>query len=157
MQFVSEDLFSAGVRLVPAGQDSLRILTDLAIYNVRIVSDAVGMIEGAHKRRPNDWIHGAEDVVHRLHLARNRASAEERVRNLGPGARRWRDFSERVRATGGTNDVPMWFALLLLEAFTLLREQFRLYPSKSFPRPTASRTWCGSHLAMIRYGTISAK
>lgn len=127
-QFVAEDLLSAGVRLIPAGQDSVRILTDLAIYNVKIVSDAVGMIEAAHKRRANDWLQDAEDIVHRLYLARNRASAEERVRNLGPGAKRWRDFSERVRASGATNDVPMWFALILLEAFTLLREQFRLFP-----------------------------
>lgn len=152
MQFVAEDLLSAGVRLVPAGQDSLRILTDLAIYNVKIVHDAIGMIEAAHKRRPNDWIQGAEDVVHRLHLARNRASAEERVRNLGPGARRWRDFAERVRVAGATSDVPMWFALILLEAFTLLREQFRLYPVEvlSLPANEQNVVWLAPRDDSIR-------
>ncbi|WP_371349242.1 AAA domain-containing protein [Ancylobacter sp. IITR112] len=128
MQFVADDLLSAGVRLVPAGQDTVRLMTDLAIYNVRIMSDAVGMIEGAHQRRSNEWMHGAIDIVHRLHLSRNRASAEERVQNLGPGAKRWRDLLEPVRLAAGTVDVPVWFALILLEAFTLLREQFRLYP-----------------------------
>ncbi len=128
MQFVADDLLSAGVRLVPAGQDTARLITDLAVYNVRIMSDSVGMIEGAHQRRANEWMHGAVDIVHRLHLSRNRASAEERVQNLGPGATRWRDLLEPVRSSDGTNDVPIWFALILLEAFTLLREQFRLYP-----------------------------
>jgi hypothetical protein len=73
-------------------------------------------------------MHGAVDIVHRLHLSRNRAGAEERVQNLGPGAKRWRDLMEANRAADETNDVPIWFALILLEAFTLLREQFRLYP-----------------------------
>ncbi|MGJ0427309.1 DEAD/DEAH box helicase [Methylocystis sp.] len=128
MQFVADDLLSAGVRLVLAGQDTVRLMTDLAIYNMRIMSDSVGMIEGAHQRRANEWMHGAVDIVHRLHLSRNRASAEERVQNLGPGAKRWRDLLEPVRSVNGTTDVPIWFALILLEAFTLLREQFRLYP-----------------------------
>ncbi|RUV41292.1 helicase [Mesorhizobium sp. M1A.T.Ca.IN.004.03.1.1] len=128
VQFVADDLLSAGVRLVPAGADIARLMTDLAVYNIRIVSESVGMIEGAHQRRSNEWMHGAVDIVHRLHLSRNRAGAEERVQNLGPGAKRWRDLLEPVRAFNGANDVPMWFALILLEAFTLLREQFRLYP-----------------------------
>lgn len=128
MQFVADDLLSAGVRIVPAGTDTARLMTDLGIYNVRIMSDSVGMIEGAHQRRANEWMHGAVEIVHRLHLSRNRASAEERVQNLGPGAKRWRDLLEPVRSTDGTTDVPIWFALILLEAFTLLREQFRLYP-----------------------------
>ncbi|WP_266064177.1 DEAD/DEAH box helicase [Brucella intermedia] len=152
MQFVSEDLLSAGVRLLPAGQDGIRVLTDLAIYNVKIVDDAVGMIEAAHRRRPNDWVQGAEDVVHRLHLARNRASAEERVRNLGPGAKRWRDFSERNRVTEASSDVPMWFALILLEAFTLLREQFRLYPVEvlSLPDSGQNMVWLAPRDDAIR-------
>lgn len=128
MQFVADDLLSAGVRLVPDRQDTARLMTDLAIYNVRLMSDFVGVIEGAHQRRANEWMHGAVDIVHRLHLSRNRASAEERVQNLGPGAKRWRDLLEPVRPGDGTADVPIWFALILLEAFTLLREQFRLYP-----------------------------
>ncbi|PTW60577.1 AAA domain-containing protein [Breoghania corrubedonensis] len=128
VQFVSDDLLSVGVRLVPAGQDTARVMTDLAIYHVRIMSDTVGMIEGAHQRRPNEWMHGAVDIVHRLHLSRNRASAEERVQNLGPGAKRWRDLLEPVQSAGAIADVPIWFALILLEAFTVLREQFRLYP-----------------------------
>lgn len=128
MQFVADDLLSDGIRLVPDGQDTARLMTDLAIYNIRIKSDSVGMIEGAHERRPNEWLHGAVDIVHRLHLSRRRASAEERVQNLGPGAKRWRDLLEPVHSADGTTDVPIWFALILLEAFTLLREQFRLYP-----------------------------
>ncbi|SEP49500.1 Part of AAA domain-containing protein [Methylobacterium sp. ap11] len=127
-QFVADDLLSADVRLVPVGQDTARLMTDLAVYNIRIMSDAVGMVEGAHKRRSNEWMHGAVDIVHRLHLSRNRASAEERVQNLGPGAKRWRELLEPARSADGTIDIPVWFSLILLEAFTLLREQFRLYP-----------------------------
>ncbi len=137
MQFVADDLLSAGVRLVPAGQDTARLMTDLAVYHVRIMGESIGMIEGAHQRRPNEWMHGAVDIVHRVHLSRNRASAEERVQNLGPGAKHWRDLLEPVRSADGTNDVPIWFALILLEAFTLLREQFRLYPAHVLPTPNA--------------------
>nr|WP_201415328.1 AAA domain-containing protein [Mesorhizobium sp. J8] len=128
MQFVNDDLLTTGVRLVPAGQDTARLMTDLAIYHIRIMSVSVGMIEEAHRRRPNERMYGAVDIVHRLHLSRNRASAEERVQNLGPGAKRWRDALEPIRSADGTTDIPIWFALILLEAFTLLREQFRLYP-----------------------------
>lgn len=137
MQFVADDLLSAGVRLVPTGQDTARLMTDLAVYHVRIMGESIGMIEGAHQRRPNEWMHGAVDIVHRVHLSRNRASAEERVQNLGPGAKHWRDLLEPVRSADGTNDVPIWFALILLEAFTLLREQFRLYPVHVLPTPNA--------------------
>lgn len=137
MQFVADDLASAGVRLVPADQDTVRLMTDLAVYHVRVMSDSVGMIVAAHQRRPNEWMHGAVDIVHRLHLSRNRASSEERVQNLGPGAKRWRDLLEPIRTGDGTKDVPIWFALILLEAFTLLREQFRLYPVHILPTANA--------------------
>ncbi len=40
---------------------------------------------------------------------------------------------EPIRSVDGTKDVPIWFALILLEAFTLLREQFRLYPVHVLP------------------------
>lgn len=143
MQFVADDLLSAGVRVVPADQDTVRLMTDLAIYKVRIVSESVGMIEGAHQRRANEWMHGAMDVVHRLHLSRSRANAEERIQNLGPGAKRWRDVLETARSADGTTDVPVWFALILLEAFTLLREEFRLYPVDVIaqPNPEANVVW----------------
>src|SRR5690606_2234752 len=116
MQFVADDLLSAGVRLVPADQDTVRLMTDLAVYHVRVMSDSVGMIVAAHQRRPNEWMHGAVDIVHRVHLSRNRASSEERVQNLGPGAKRWLDLLDPIRPADGTSDVPIWFALILLEA-----------------------------------------
>ena len=138
-QFVTEDLLSAGVRLVPEDQDNVRILTDLAVYNVKIVSDTVGMIKNAHKRHANDWMLGAKDIINRIHLSRNRASAEQRVQNLGLGVKRWRDFSANVCTSGPVNDEPMWFALILLEASTLLREQFRLYPVEVLSLPNTEQ------------------
>ncbi|MEQ1516782.1 MAG: AAA domain-containing protein [Usitatibacteraceae bacterium] len=133
LKFVADDLLSTGVRLVPDDEDNVRLMTDLAVYHVRVMSDSVGMIVAAHQRRPNEKLHGAVDIVHRMHLSRNRATSEERVQNLGPGAKRWRELVERVRPSNGTSDVPVWFALILLEAFTLLREQFRLYPVHVLP------------------------
>lgn len=137
MQFVADDLLSAGVRLVPADQDTVRLMTDLAVYHVRVMSDSVGIIVAAQQRRPNEWMHGAVDIVHRVHLSRNRARAEERVQNLGPGAKHWRGLLEPLRSADRTNDIPVWFALILLEAFTLLREQFRLYPVHVLPTANA--------------------
>ena len=157
VQFVSDDLLSVGVRLVPAGQDTARLMTDLAIYHVRIMSDSVGMIEGAHQRRPNEWMHGAVDIVHRLHLSRNRASAEERVQNLGPGAKRWRDLLEPVQSAGAIADVPIWFALILLEAFTLLGSSSASIPSMCWRPRTPRRMSFGWRPATTPSATRSAK
>jgi DNA polymerase alpha-associated DNA helicase A len=114
----------------------VRVVTDLATYRVKIVDDCVGMIESANKRRPDDYIYDAVEVRHRLHLARTRRSAEERVRRLGPGAKPWIDANGDRRAGHQTDDIPTWYALILLEAFTWLREQFRFYPVEVLHPPS---------------------
>src|SRR5260370_30902458 len=94
------------------------------------------MIENASKRRPDDYIYDAVEVRHRLHLARTRKSAEERVRRLGPGAKPWIDADGESRAGHQAEDIPTWYALILLEAFTWLREQFRFYPVEVLHPPS---------------------
>jgi hypothetical protein len=75
-------------------------------------------------------VQDAVEINHRLHLSRSRKLADERVRKLGPGAKRWIDGKEGSRSVEQAPDIPTWYALILLEAFTLLREQFRFYPVK---------------------------
>jgi DNA polymerase alpha-associated DNA helicase A len=106
----------------------VRVVTDLATYGVKVVDDCVGVIESANKRRPDDHIYDAVEVHHRLHLVRTRKSAEERVRKLGLGAKPWIDAKGESGAGYHADDIPTWYALILLEAFTWLREQFRFYP-----------------------------
>jgi DNA polymerase alpha-associated DNA helicase A len=78
-------------------------------------------------------VQDAVEINHRLHLSRSRKLADERVRKLGPGAKRWIDGKEGSRSVEQAPDIPTWYALILLEAFTLLREQFRFYPVKVLP------------------------
>lgn len=144
LQFVEEDLLGPDVRVVATGRDFVRIVTDLATYGVRIVDDCIGMLVNADKRRHDDWIYNAVEVNHRLHLSRNRRSSEERVRKLGPGAKRWTDFSGQSQPSDAARDVTPWYALIVLEAFTWLREQFRFYPVDvlpSSPNDEASLVW----------------
>jgi DNA polymerase alpha-associated DNA helicase A len=103
---------------------------------VKVIDDCVGMIENAAKRRADDYIYDAVELAHRLHLARTRKSAEERVRKLGPGAKPWIDAKGESRAGHQADDSPTWYALILLEAFTWLREQFRFYPVEVLHPPS---------------------
>jgi DNA polymerase alpha-associated DNA helicase A len=136
IRFVEEDLSGAAVRAAVGGQAFVRIVTDLAIYGVKVVDDCVGMIVNANKRRPDDRVYDAVEVHHRLHLARSRKSAEERVRKLGPGAKPWIDVKDKSRSGDKPHDISAWHALVLLEAFTWLREQFRFYPVEVLHPPS---------------------
>jgi hypothetical protein len=147
LRFVEEDLSGQTVRAVVVGSTFVRVVTDLAAYGVKVVDDCVGMIENANKRQPDDHIYDAVEVHHRLHLARTRKNAEERVRNLGLGAKPWIDAKGESRAGDQVDDIPTWYALILLEAFTWLREQFRLYPVEVLHPPSredADLAWIAS-------------
>jgi DNA polymerase alpha-associated DNA helicase A len=136
LRFVQEDLGGPTVRAVVVNQSFVRVVTDLATYGVKVVDDCVGMIENAAKRRADDRIYDAVEINHRLHLARTRKSAEERVRILGPGAKPWIVAQGESRVGHQADDIPTWYALILLEAFTWLREQFRFYPVEVLHPPS---------------------
>ncbi|TWC77166.1 AAA domain-containing protein [Rhizobium sp. SJZ105] len=126
--FVEGDLLNPSIRAKSAGQDKIRLITDVAIYDLKLQSDFTATIESAHKRQASDWLDGAVEIPHRLQLSRHRGGADERVRRLGHGAKRWNDLLSDPEASRQPHDAPTWYALVLLEAFTLLREQFRIYP-----------------------------
>lgn len=136
LRFVEEDLSGPTVRTVVVDEAFVRIVTDLAAYGVKVIDDYVGMIENANKRRPDDYIYDAVEVRHRIHLARTRRSAEERVRRLGPGAKPWIDASVTTGVSRSVEEIPTWYALILLESFTWLREQFRIYPVEVLHPPS---------------------
>lgn len=140
LRFVAEDLGGPTVRTASVSQTLVRVVTDLATYDVKVVDDCVGMIQNASKRRPDDYIYDAVEVSHRIHLARTRKSAEERVRKLGLGAKPWIDANGESRAGHQDGDIPTWYALILLEAFTWLREQFRIYPVEILHPPSHGDT-----------------
>ena len=128
-RFVEEDLLSPGLRVSIGKSGIIRVITDLAIYSVRAADGRVGLIVEAAKRRPDDWsVYDSAPLPHRIRLTRNRASSDERIQKLGPAVKRWDEVGDQAR-TDNPQDSPIWYALLLLEAFTLLREQFRIYPA----------------------------
>lgn len=127
-RFVQDDLLNPAIRAKSAGHDKIKLVSDVAIYDLKLQSDFTATIEYAHKRQASDWLDGAVNIPHRLQLSRHRGGADERVRKLGHGAKRWNDLFNDSENALLPDDVPTWYALLLLEAFTLLREQFRVYP-----------------------------
>lgn len=132
LRFVEEDLLGPDVRWEAMGRDNVKIVTDLATYNVRIVEDRIGMLVSADKRRPGDRIYNVVELKQSLHLSRTRLGAEERVRKLGPGAMRWTDPGGQP-SPDAARDVTSWYALIILETFTWLKEQFRFYPVEVLP------------------------
>jgi DNA polymerase alpha-associated DNA helicase A len=133
LRFVEEDLLGPDVRAVAINRELVRIVTDLAAYRVRVIADCIGLLVRAEKRRPGDRVYDAVEVRHRLHLSRNLGSSEERVRKLGFGAKRWTDFNDLDQPGEAPRDVTPWYALIVLEVFTWLREQFRFYPVVVLP------------------------
>lgn len=133
LQFVEEDLLGPNVRAEVSGRNFVKLVTDLATYGVKIVDDRIGMLVKADKRRSDDWVYNAVELKHRLYLSRNRRGSEERVRKLGSGAMRWADLGGQGPSPDAARDVASWYALIVLEAFTWLREQFRVYPVEILP------------------------
>ncbi|RWX74851.1 helicase [Neorhizobium lilium] len=129
LAFVERDLHAPTTRLAVSDRGAVRIVTDLAIYTIEIDDPKIATIRDAHKRRPGDWsVYDADDLTHRIYLARNRSDSNNRVRWLGPAAKNWTELGSRGLPAVAGNDSPIWYALILLEAFSLLREQFRFYP-----------------------------
>ena len=128
LRFVEADLGGPAVRATVQNDTHVRVVTDLATYGVKVADGRIGMIEKASKKRPDDYIYDAVELRYRLHLARTRKHAEELVLKLGPGAKPWLEVNGEGSARAHADDGPTWYALIVLEAFTWLREQFRLYP-----------------------------
>ncbi|RIY03843.1 helicase [Aureimonas flava] len=143
LRFVADDLLGPDTRLVGIDDRKVRVVTDLATYVVELVDDRIGMIVRGGKRRPNDAIADAVDIKRRIHLARHRGAAAERVRRLGNGALSWMGVREAPAPTAPFDDPPSWHALILLEAFALLRQQFRTFPVETIapPRSRADLVW----------------
>jgi hypothetical protein len=104
LRFVEADLGGLAVRTVAVSPTFVRLVTDLAIYGVKVVDGYIGMIDNASKRRPDDYIYDAVEVHHKLYLARTRKSAEERVRKLGLGAKPWSEVKGESRAGQARDD-----------------------------------------------------
>ena len=127
LRFVADDLSGSDTRAIVDSAKRVRIVTDLATYKVQVVEPRIGMVTQGAKRQPHERLSEASDVKRRVHLARNRASAEERVRKLGHGAVSWAGLHREDPSAPFFEDPPSWHALLLLEAFSLLKQQFRTF------------------------------
>lgn len=132
VRFVAEDLEGPNVRAEFKGR-TVQLVTDLAFYTAKIFdNDQIGVLIAATKRRPGDQVYNAVELTHPLRLFRNRLGAEERVRKLGAGAISWADAGSQPSAET-PQDISVWYALIVLETFTWLREQFRFYPVEVLP------------------------
>ncbi|MET3616161.1 hypothetical protein ABID16_004510 [Rhizobium aquaticum] len=135
LRFVADDLLGPEISAVATSTGLIKLVTDLAIYNVRVEEGRIGTITGAWKRRPDDRVADAFEIKQRIHVAVNRAGADERAQRTGLGVIGWAEIARKKTAAGARDDPPSWFALILLEAFSLLREQFRIYPVKVVDPP----------------------
>ncbi len=81
MRFVADDLLGPDTRAGIIDARTIRLVTDLATYRVEMVEDRIGVITRGAKRQPHDAIADAFEIKRRIHLARNRGAAGERVRS----------------------------------------------------------------------------
>lgn len=135
LRFVAEDLLGPDTRVTAIDARSVRVVTDLATYRVEIGDGRIGKIVRGAKRQPYDAIADAFEIKRRIHLARHRGAAEERIGRLGNGALSWASFRQAPPASPTADDPPLWHALILLEAFSLLRQQFRTFPVEVLTPP----------------------
>jgi hypothetical protein len=126
LRFVADDLLGQDTRAVVDAQ-MVRVVTDLAVYRIEIVDDRIGMIVRGTKRQPHDAVADAFEIKRRIYLARNRGAAAERVRKLGNGALPWASLGQ-TPSPATFDDPPTWHALILLETFSLLKQQFKAFP-----------------------------
>lgn len=138
IRFVADDLSRADTYAAVDGSRNLRVVTGLAIYWVEIADGQASAIVRCARRRPDDALAEAFEIKQRIYLARNRSAATERVQNLGNGALSWAGLRKEPSATASLEDPPSWHALILLEAFSLLRQQFRTYPVEVLVPPHQS-------------------
>lgn len=136
LKLVEQDFQAAQTRIDIVNGQRVRLITDLAFYELEIIDRQVAQIKSAHKRRANDHSAlNAEDLFHRIQLLRDRKTAGERVLRLGPAAKDWSELGDTPDSSVAQTDDPVWFALILQEAFSLLREQYRIYPVEVLPAP----------------------
>ena len=135
LRFVADDLLGPDTRAVIVDARTVRVVTDLATYRVEIVESQIGMIVRSAKRQPRDAVADAFEIKRPIHLARNRGAAGERIRKLGNGALPWVGLRQAFNVTAASDDPSSWHALILLEAFSLLRQQFRTYPVEILRNP----------------------
>lgn len=129
LSFVQDDLSGEHVRVEKRKPetDYVRIITDRAFYKVKLVDNQVGMIVRCDRRTDREGSLRTVDLIHVIRLTKNRREANERCRARGNGALSWNLVGQSVETTE-QEELPVWYALILLEAFTLLREQFQIYP-----------------------------
>ncbi|WP_197729808.1 DEAD/DEAH box helicase [Rhizobium leguminosarum] len=138
LRFAADDLLGPEVRAVPMSSGSIRLVTDIATYIVRPEEGRIGTITAASKRRSDDRVADAFEIKQRIHLASNRVGAQERAKRSGLAAIGWAEIASKKTAAGVREDPPSWYALILLEAYSLLRQQFHIYPVKVVAPPDAS-------------------
>lgn len=134
LRLVQLDFHAGHTRFDVVDGQRIRLMTDLAFYELEVADQQIGQIKSAHKRRANDHaVLDAEDLVHRIQLTSDRRTAGERVLQVGPAAKAWSELSDTPVESVSLNDDPVWFALILQEAFSLLGEQYRIYPVEVLP------------------------
>ncbi|NEH37243.1 DEAD/DEAH box helicase [Rhizobium ruizarguesonis] len=138
LRFAADDLLGPEVRAVSTSSGSIRLVTDIATYHVRPEEGRIGTITGASMRRNDDRVADAFEIKQRIHLASNRGGAEERAKRAGLAAIGWAEIASKKMPIGARDDPPSWYALILLEAYSLLRQQFHIYPVKVVAPPDAS-------------------
>lgn len=138
LRFAAEDLLGPEVRAVPMSSGSIRLVTDIATYIVRPEEGRIGTITAASKRRSDDRVADAFEIKQRIHLASNRVGAHERAKRSGLAAIGWAEIANKKTGAEVRDDPPSWYALILLEAYSLLRQQFHIYPVKVVDPPDAS-------------------
>lgn len=134
INFVSVDLENRETLLAEAVTGyQARIATDTAIYDLRSTDGLIATIERCRPRRSDENVSGATTPVPRIRLARNREEAKTRLQIKGSEVASWIPSATQVKVDEIEGDSAVWHALILQEAFSLLTQQFMIFPVKVVP------------------------
>lgn len=135
LAFISEDLSDPSTRIAswtPNGCDLL-LITSKATYGLKIIGEFIARIVRMKNRQASDNIDGSSELLQQVTVCLNRKEAEERKRKAGAGAKAWEAVSSHLEKETTSLDLPIWHALILIEVFLLLSQDFQVYPIDVVP------------------------
>lgn len=128
IEFVRSDVEGPQAKLASSVTGyNARIVTDLAIYELRSADGSIASIERCRLRRSEDEVRNTSKPAPRLRLVSNVRMARDRHQIRGSEAASW-VHAEKADATVSDEDPVAWHGLLLQETFSLLTEQFMIFP-----------------------------
>ncbi|MEM6891064.1 MAG: AAA domain-containing protein [Pseudomonadota bacterium] len=121
----------------PPNSRTILLFTNRATYELKPESgdDRLARVVACRPRRANDPTLNAEELVSEFRLCKNPADAKDRIRRSGGGAQSWSALNAEATEAVQEEKLPQWYALNLIEIFSLMASRLRHYPVEILETP----------------------